>query len=107
MAPGVLCHWRFDPRATVAPSAGEISVGAPVVGVADGVGVFVAVGATVAVGAIVGLGVGVAVPVAFGVMIAVSLATRRSVPANVGRVMVQLHAPEAVADELRGFSKAR
>jgi Na+(H+)/acetate symporter ActP len=47
-----------------------------------------------------------AVPVAFGVMIAVSLATRRSVPADVGRVMVQLHAPEAVAAELRGLSKA-
>jgi Na+(H+)/acetate symporter ActP len=45
-----------------------------------------------------------AVPIAFGVMIAVSLATRRAVPADVGRVMVQLHAPEVVAAELRGLS---
>jgi hypothetical protein len=44
------------------------------------------------------------VPIAFGVMIAVSLATRRAMPADVGRVMVQLHAPEVVAAELRGLS---
>jgi hypothetical protein len=30
-----------------------------------------------------------------------------SVPADVGRGMVQLHAPEAVAAELRGLSNAR
>ena len=48
-----------------------------------------------------------AVPIAFGVMIVGSLATARTVPADVGRVMVQLHAPEAVAAELRGLSKAR
>jgi cation/acetate symporter len=48
-----------------------------------------------------------AVPIAFGVMIVVSLATRRRVPADVGRVMVQLHAPEAVAAELRGLSNVR
>jgi Na+(H+)/acetate symporter ActP len=47
-----------------------------------------------------------AVPIAFAVMIAGSLATRRTVPADVGRVMVQLHAPEAVADELRGLPRS-
>ena len=36
------------------------------------------------------------VPVAFGVMVAVSLATRASVPADVGRTMLALHAPEAI-----------
>lgn len=34
------------------------------------------------------------VPTAFAVMILVSLATRRSVPASVGRTMVRLHTPE-------------
>jgi cation/acetate symporter len=34
------------------------------------------------------------VPTAFAVMVAVSLATPRRVPADVGRTMLQLHAPE-------------
>ena len=34
------------------------------------------------------------VPTAFAVMVGVSLATRRSVPASVGRTMVRLHTPE-------------
>jgi Na+(H+)/acetate symporter ActP len=34
------------------------------------------------------------VPTAFGVMVLVSLATQKRVPADVGRTMVQLHAPE-------------
>ncbi|MGH8862531.1 MAG: cation acetate symporter [Jatrophihabitantaceae bacterium] len=42
-----------------------------------------------------------AVPITFAVMIAVSLATSRRVPAGVARVMVQLHAPEALIAELR------
>ncbi|HZZ97171.1 MAG TPA: cation acetate symporter [Jatrophihabitantaceae bacterium] len=42
-----------------------------------------------------------AVPITFIVMIAVSLATRRRVPAGVGRVMVRLHAPESLIAELR------
>lgn len=36
------------------------------------------------------------VPVAFAVMVAGSLATRASVPADVGRTMLVLHAPEAI-----------
>jgi Na+(H+)/acetate symporter ActP len=36
------------------------------------------------------------VPVAFAVMVAVSLATRASVPAGVGRSMLAMHAPEAI-----------
>ncbi len=35
-------------------------------------------------------------PLAFAVMVVVSLATRARVPADVGRVMVRLHAPEGV-----------
>jgi Na+(H+)/acetate symporter ActP len=42
-----------------------------------------------------------AVPITFVVMIAVSLATRRRVPAGVGRVMVRLHAPESLIAELQ------
>jgi Na+(H+)/acetate symporter ActP len=34
------------------------------------------------------------VPIAFAVMVLGSLATQRSVPPDVGRTMVQLHAPE-------------
>jgi Na+(H+)/acetate symporter ActP len=41
-----------------------------------------------------------AVPLTFAVMIAVSLLTRSRIPADVGRVMVRLHAPEQVASEL-------
>lgn len=44
-----------------------------------------------------------AVPVAFAVMVAVSLATRRRVPPDVGRVMVRLHAPETLTAELRAL----
>ena len=36
-------------------------------------------------------------PLAFPTMIGVSLATRSQVPAHVGRFMVRLHTPEAVA----------
>jgi Na+(H+)/acetate symporter ActP len=46
-----------------------------------------------------------AVPLAFIVMIGVSLATRRRIPAHVGRVMVQLHAPETLAAELRALER--
>lgn len=42
-----------------------------------------------------------AVPFTFVVMIIVSLCTRRHVPSNTGRVMVRLHAPEALAAQLR------
>jgi cation/acetate symporter len=37
------------------------------------------------------------VPLAFGVMIVVSLATKRTVPANVGQVMLRMHLPEALS----------
>jgi Na+(H+)/acetate symporter ActP len=46
-----------------------------------------------------------AVPLTFGVMVAVSLATRRRVRADVGRVMVRLHAPEELAAELAAADK--
>jgi Na+(H+)/acetate symporter ActP len=45
-----------------------------------------------------------AVPIAFAVMIAVSLATRRSVPVDVAMTMVRLHAPESL-DVERGVSR--
>ncbi len=41
------------------------------------------------------------VPIAFAVMVGVSLATRSTVPAGVGRQMVRLHAPEGVAVDRR------
>ncbi|MEO6886516.1 MAG: cation acetate symporter [Jatrophihabitantaceae bacterium] len=47
-----------------------------------------------------------AVPLAFVVMIVVSLATRRSIPADVDRVMVRLHAPEALMSELRELDRS-
>ncbi|MCW2658257.1 MAG: putative symporter, partial [Jatrophihabitans sp.] len=47
-----------------------------------------------------------AVPITFAVMIAVSLATRRRIPADVGRVMVRLHAPETLAAELHGLDRS-
>jgi Na+(H+)/acetate symporter ActP len=47
-----------------------------------------------------------AVPLSFAVMIAVSLATQRRVRADVGRVMVRLHAPESVAAEIRGLDRS-
>jgi len=34
------------------------------------------------------------VPISFAVMVLGSLATQKQVPADVGRTMVQLHAPE-------------
>jgi cation/acetate symporter len=37
------------------------------------------------------------VPLAFAVMIVVSLATKRTVPANVGQVMLRMHLPEALS----------
>jgi len=42
------------------------------------------------------------VPTAFAVMVGVSLATRGSIPAGVGRTMLQLHAPEVL-----GLSRGR
>jgi Na+(H+)/acetate symporter ActP len=47
-----------------------------------------------------------AVPLTFVVMVAVSLATARRVPADVGRVMVRLHAPESLAAELEALHPA-
>lgn len=47
-----------------------------------------------------------AVPITFAVMIAVSFVTRRRVPADVGRVMVQLHAPESLIAELREHDRS-
>ena len=44
-----------------------------------------------------------AVPLTFAVMVTVSLATRRRVPLDVGRVMVRLHAPEGLAAELQAL----
>ncbi|MBW3647639.1 MAG: cation acetate symporter [Actinobacteria bacterium] len=41
------------------------------------------------------------VPTAFAVMVGVSLATRDRVPADVGRTMLQLHAPESLGLSLR------
>ena len=42
-----------------------------------------------------------AVPLALAVTVSVSLATRRRVPADIGRIMVRLHAPEAVLEQLQ------
>jgi len=42
------------------------------------------------------------VPVSFAVMVGVSLATRDRVPADVGRTMLRLHAPEALGLDRRG-----
>jgi Na+(H+)/acetate symporter ActP len=42
-----------------------------------------------------------AVPLTFVVMIGVSILTRSRVPPDVGRVMIRLHAPESLAQELR------
>jgi Na+(H+)/acetate symporter ActP len=53
-------------------------------------------------GALLGQPAAWAVPLTFAVMIAVSLATASRLPADVGRVMVRLHVPEALAAELRG-----
>ncbi|HEV7206197.1 MAG TPA: cation acetate symporter [Jatrophihabitans sp.] len=47
-----------------------------------------------------------AVPISFGVMIAVSLATRRGIPPDTARVMVRLHGPEFLADELRAADRS-
>jgi Na+(H+)/acetate symporter ActP len=47
-----------------------------------------------------------AVPLTFAVMVVVSLLTRRRVPADVGRVMVRLHAPEDLAEELRALDRS-
>ncbi len=47
-----------------------------------------------------------AVPLTFAVMVAVSLLTKRRVPTDVARVMVRLHAPEALADELRALDRS-
>jgi Na+(H+)/acetate symporter ActP len=47
-----------------------------------------------------------AVPITFVVMIAVSLATSRRVPADIGQVMVRLHVPETLAAELHGLDRS-
>jgi Na+(H+)/acetate symporter ActP len=47
-----------------------------------------------------------AVPLTFAVMVAVSLLTRSRIPADVGRVMVRLHAPEQVAAELSSIDRS-
>jgi cation/acetate symporter len=47
-----------------------------------------------------------AVPITFVVMVAVSLATARRAPADVGRVMVRLHAPESLTAELEALRRA-
>jgi cation/acetate symporter len=45
------------------------------------------------------------VPITFAVMVIGSLLTPRQVPPDVGRVMVRLHAPEALVAELRALSR--
>ncbi len=47
-----------------------------------------------------------AVPLTFLVMIGVSILTRCRVPADVGRVMIRLHAPESLAEELRALDRS-
>ncbi|MGH8963164.1 MAG: cation acetate symporter [Jatrophihabitantaceae bacterium] len=47
-----------------------------------------------------------AVPLAFVVMIVVSLLTPHRIPSDVGRVMVRLHAPEALTAELRELDRS-
>jgi cation/acetate symporter len=47
-----------------------------------------------------------AVPLTFVVMIVVSLATPRRIPADVGRVLVRLHAPESLTAELRELDRS-
>jgi Na+(H+)/acetate symporter ActP len=47
-----------------------------------------------------------AVPLTFVVMVVVSLATKRRVRPDVGRVMVRLHAPEALAAELEDIGRS-
>jgi hypothetical protein len=45
------------------------------------------------------------VPTAFAVMVAVSVLTRRTVPAGIGRIMSAMHAPERLGlgeERLRG-----
>jgi hypothetical protein len=44
--------------------------------------------------AIVGYPAAVSVPLAFAVMVTVSLATRSSIPLDIGRIMSAMHAPE-------------
>ena len=47
------------------------------------------------------------VPLAFGVMIVVSLLTQRTVPANVGQVMLLMHLPETLSRQAyRAVSQA-
>jgi cation/acetate symporter len=46
------------------------------------------------------------VPITFGVMGVVSLLTRRRVPPDVGRTMVRLHVPEALAAELHDLDRS-
>jgi cation/acetate symporter len=46
------------------------------------------------------------VPLVFAVMVAGSLLTRSRVPADVGRVLVRLHAPEALAADLPSLDRS-
>jgi Na+(H+)/acetate symporter ActP len=57
-------------------------------------------GGTGWIGTLLGQPAAWTVPIAFSVMVVVSLATRSQVPAHVGRVMVQMHAPEGLSDRL-------
>jgi Na+(H+)/acetate symporter ActP len=57
-------------------------------------------------GALLGQPAAWAVPLSFLVMIGVSILTGSRVPADVGRVMIRLHAPESLADELRALDRS-
>ncbi|WP_308126304.1 sodium/solute symporter [Rhodococcoides corynebacterioides] len=83
-------------------TGGVLSTGAATVAVLGGVPESVLGGWARAV---VDYPAAVSVPVAFGTMVAVSLATRRTVPAGIGRIMSAMHAPERLGlgeERLRG-----
>jgi cation/acetate symporter len=46
------------------------------------------------------------VPLTFVVMIAGSLLTRARVPADVGRVLIRLHAPESMSGDLPSLGRS-
>ncbi len=52
-------------------------------------------------GALLGQPAAWAVPLSLAVTVSVSLLTRRRIPADIGRIMVRLHAPEAVLEQLQ------
>ncbi len=58
------------------------------------------------VGALLGQPAAWAVPAAFTVMIGGSLLTRHRVPGDVARVMLRLHAPESLTEELRVLDRS-